>query len=374
MCNKEVVRAAAINLGFSSCGFTTPASPDHFSTFDRWLKMGYQAGMSFLDSQRSRECRKDPTRLLDSCLSIIVLTFPYRFKQPATSPDIGGIASYALLNDYHLFLPALMGEFHRRIEALFDRPIRSLACCDSSPVLERDLAWRAGLGGIGKNGCLISPQQGSFIFIAELLVDIPIEPDLPFSKKLCGNCIKCIVACPTGCLQEGTPFDSNLCIAYHTIENRGAIPNPIRSQIGSQIFGCDICQSVCPWNHPNRARGTFSAPEFSSLPDPVLQQEISLDKNAFKEKYKDTAVLRSKYKGYMRNICVALGNARNENAVSILSQKLLNEEEPLIRAHAAWALGRINSPICIDFLQKALLSEKDPAVLEEIQRALLLVT
>jgi epoxyqueuosine reductase len=235
--------------------------------------------------------------------------------------------------------------------------------------LERDLAWAAGLGWIGKNGCLTSLSMGSLFYLAEVFFDFPIEPDSPVPQDYCGNCRRCIDACPTGCIQSDRTIDSNQCIAYHTIENKGSIPLSIRPVMGNRIFGCDTCLSVCPWNKKRVSNEEPDNP-VRILENPNLLIESEMDQPAFKKRYQHTPLMRAKYRGYKRNICIALGNSRSEKAVKPLTRLLLTESEPLIRAHAAWALGNFDRKLSQNPLEKASQAEKDPEVIQEILGAL----
>ena len=366
MLNKEEIREKALSIGFSSCGFTTPAQPIHYAIFENWIKKGFHANMVYLERQPGLSARKDPHRLLSNCLSIIVLTYPYTHKDASDNPLIGNIASYVQTQDYHVFLPGLINELYKYIQGSLDQPVQYDIFTDSSPILERELAWSAGLGWIGKNGSLISRSGGSFTFIAELFLDIRLDPDKPDSHDYCGNCTRCLDACPTHCIQPDRTIDSNLCLAYHTIENKGSIPTSLRPALANRIFGCDTCLTVCPWNKKNNPAFTH----YEQPGNPGLLFEGLLNQEQFKNKYHNTPIMRAKYRGYKRNICIALGNSKSLEAIPVLSQILLDESEPLVRAHAAWALGSINHPLCRASLEKGLRIEKDLQVIDEIVAAL----
>jgi epoxyqueuosine reductase len=207
--------------------------------------------------------------------------------------------------------------------------------------MERDLAQRAGLGWIGKNTCLINPKSGSYFLLAEILLGIDLEPDPPFTADRCGTCTRCIEACPTGCILPNRTLDAQRCIAYLTIENKSEIPPDLRPQMGNRIFGCDVCQMVCPWNR-------FTAIEYdqSLAPNPVpgspdLRADLRLTSQEFNRKFKDSPVQRARRRGYLRNVAVALGNSGNPAAIPSL-EAALQEDEPLVRSHAEWALKQIH--------------------------------
>jgi len=215
-------------------------------------------------------------------------------------------------------------------------------CIDSAPLLERDLAQRAGLGWIGRNTCLIHPVIGSWFFLAEVLLGIEMEPDPPFTADRCGNCTRCIESCPTGALLPDRTLDARRCIAYLTIENKGAIPEELRSRMGAWIFGCDVCQMACPWNHKKSAVGDPAFEPHAGILEMEPCSQMTLTPDEFKSKFKESPVLRARRSGYLRNIAVMLGNHGSKDAVLILEQAL-KDEDVLVREHAAWALEKINA-------------------------------
>jgi epoxyqueuosine reductase len=237
------------------------------------------------------------------------------------------------------------------------------------------MASRAGLGWIGKNTCLIDPHTGSYYLLGELFVNLALEPDAPFETDQCGSCHRCIEACPTDCILEDRAIDSRRCISYLTIENKGSIPLDLRPMLGNWVFGCDICQQVCPWNI------RFARPEHATVLDPQLDNarpdliaELRLSPQGFNRKFKHSPVRRAKRRGYLRNVAVALGNKKSPDAVPALLITLQTEPEPLVRAHAAWALGQIGSQAARSGLKIGSLGEKDQQVQDEIADALALVS
>ena len=247
------------------------------------------------------------------------------------------VASYALGEDYHNILPARMKELVQFIEEQVGGPVKSRYYTDTGPILERDLAQRAGIGWIGKNTCLINPKQGSYFFISEIFLDLALEPDPPFATDHCGTCTRCITACPTDCILPNRTLDATRCISYLTIELKDDIPIDLREKIGDWVFGCDICQMVCPWNR--------FAPQGDSIfadkePPHSLTDDLSLTPQAFNQRFKRTPVTRAKRRGYLRNVAVALGNTGDMHALPVL-QNTLNDEEPMVRTHAGWAIEKI---------------------------------
>jgi epoxyqueuosine reductase len=230
---------------------------------------------------------------------------------------------------------------------------------DSAPILERDLAAAAGLGWIGKNTCLITPGAGSFYFIGELLLDVPLKPDPPI-RQHCGKCRRCLDACPTGAFVSPYELDARRCISYLTIELKGPIPRELRPLMGTMIFGCDVCQDICPHNKWNQPKSPLALRMDLEAPD--LVEILALDTAAFRARFKGTPLMRTKRRGLLRNVCVALGNAGNPLAIPALERALF-DPEPLIRGHAAWALGRLGATKA---LRAALNAEPDAWVREEM--------
>jgi epoxyqueuosine reductase len=283
----------------------------------------------------------------------------------------GQIAAYAWGEDYHDVIPERLKELVAFIENCLGRSIPNRWYTDTGPIMEHDLAQRAGLGWIGKNTCLINPSQGSYLLLAVILLGIYLEPDPPFIADHCGTCQRCLEACPTSCILPDRTIDARRCISYLTIELKGAIPGKLRSQIGNWVFGCDICQQVCPWNirFANPGRNVV----FEARPDvgrPDLITELSLSPQEFNAKFKASPVKRAKRRGYLRNVAVALGNTKRISALRPLKEALINDPEQLVRQHAAWALGQIEHEGAIKALNEALSTENDPLVRTEIQASL----
>ncbi|HEX9090427.1 MAG TPA: tRNA epoxyqueuosine(34) reductase QueG, partial [Anaerolineales bacterium] len=241
---------------------------------------------------------------------------------------------------------------------------------DTGPLLERELAQRAGLGWIGKNTCLINPDRGSFFLLAEILLGIELEPDDPFTLDRCGACTRCITACPTGCILPDRTLDARRCISYITIELKAAIPAELRPLMDNWVFGCDICQQVCPWNRFASEQGDPGFNQAISSPGPSLLAEMALTHEEFNHKYRHTPLARAKRRGYLRNVAVALGNSHSAGVEEVLNCALSQDPEHLVRGHAVWALGQINTTSAWLAIQKAAAAEEDPSVLLEIQAIL----
>ena len=255
------------------------------------------------------------------------------------------------------------------IEKAAQKEVACKVYVDTGPILERDYAQNAGIGWIGKNTNLINWQSGSWFFLAELLVSIELEYDLLPPRGSCGTCTRCIDACPTDAILAPNVLDARLCISYLTIELKGSIPRELRPQMGNLIFGCDICQEVCPWNskaRPTKERGFYprkgnQAPRLLSL--------INMTQAEFSKRFKGSPIKRSKRRGFLRNVAVALGNWKHPSAVPVL-KKALNDDEPLVRGHAAWALGQIGGGPARRALQARLSVETHPEVIREIEDAM----
>jgi len=356
--------------GFELVGFARPEPPLHLEVFFGWVEAGRHAGMAYLATERAIRRRADPKEILPEARTIVVVGLRYP-QPPAAEPDAGRIAAYALGRDYHEIIPPRLEHAAQILQERLGIDARWRAYTDTGPILERDYAMAAGLGWIGKNTCLISPQHGSYFLLGELFLDLELEPDPPFHSDQCGTCTRCIQACPTGCILPDRTLDSARCISYLTIENKGEIPVVLRPKLGEWIFGCDICQQVCPWNL--RFAAQTGDPDLEPLDTDAntpLHAELRLSPQEFNRKFKGRPVLRARRRGYLRNVAVALGNTRDPAAIPDLRECLLHEAEPLVRAHAAWALGQFALPETYKALLEAQQLERDPRVLAEIQAAL----
>ncbi|MEN6408270.1 MAG: tRNA epoxyqueuosine(34) reductase QueG [Anaerolineaceae bacterium] len=375
MKSAEMIKAEAVRLGFVFAGITSPhLPPDPLNIYQRWLAEDCHAGMDYLSTDRARSCRADPSQLMDDVQSIIVVAVqapPFVSHHHNSVPFSGQIAAYASGADYHEWIPPRLDQLALAVERWIGRPIHQRRYTDTGPLLERSLARQAGLGWIGKNACLIHPQFGSNLLLGELLVDESLEPDPPFLPDRCGTCQRCRDACPTACIRPDRTIDARRCLSYLTIENKGAIPRELRPAVGSRIFGCDVCQQVCPWNrHSPAASPDRGFSTMSIHPTPDLLTELLLTPQEFNRRYRGTPLTRAKRRGYLRNVAVALGNTRDSAALPVLQSVLFAEPEPLVRAHTAWAIGQISSPHAVDLLRRAASAETDPAVQSEITLAL----
>lgn len=340
----QSIKNEARRLGFALAGITTPEPSPHLSAYENWLALGRNGSMDYLAGERARACRRDPRLILPECRSILVLAVRYPDPKDATATEEAGptgrVAAYAWGRDYHRILPERLKTLATFIEEQVGGPLPHRGYTDTGPIMERELAQRAGLGWIGKNTCLINPQLGSYFLLAEMFLGIELEPDAPFTSDRCGTCTRCIEACPTGCIQPDRTLDARHCISYLTIENKGEIPPDLRPKLGDWVFGCDVCQMVCPWNRfAGKGYDQALAPSLG-LPSPDLKSELVLTAQEFNRKFRDSPILRARRRGYLRNVAVTLGNSGDTAAIPVL-ERVLQDNEPLIREHAAWALEQI---------------------------------
>ena len=304
--------------------------------------------MNYLAEERSRTRRADPKQILPECKSILVLAMPYtpvstggrvapRDFRGATRDHIAKVASYALGDDYHDIIPPRLKLIVQFIEEQLGHSIPNRYYTDTGPILERDLAQRAGLGWIGKNTLLINPKAGSTFFLAEILLGIELEPDDPIITDHCGTCTRCIEACPMQCILPNRTLDARRCISYLTIELKEDTPAELRLLMKDWIFGCDICQQVCPWNRFSPQANSAFEPK---IPLPVLTSDLTLTSVEFNQRFKKSPIKRAKRRGYLRNIAVAIGNIGNENDIPILEQAM-QDNEPMVHEHAKWAKEKL---------------------------------
>jgi epoxyqueuosine reductase len=327
----ERIKAQAFALGFDLAGIARLGPAGTFPAFERWLERGLSGDMAWL--RRDAALRKDTRLPKRGARSAIVVALDYGGRQPA-----GTLARYARGRDYHGVMKERLYALLRWFETETGGKVSGRPYVDTGPILERDLARLAGLGWFGRNTLLINPKRGSFLFLGALFVDLELEPDAPFAEEHCGTCRRCVDACPTQAIEEGGVLDATRCISYLTIEKRGAIPVEWRRSIGSLVYGCDICQDVCPWNvrfaseprDPDLTTGSLEA-----SPDPVTL--LRMDADAFQRRFGGTAVTRAGRQGLSRNAAVALGNRGAPGDLEAVLEALETEEDPVVREHLEWA-------------------------------------
>jgi epoxyqueuosine reductase len=336
---ETLIKAQAYGLGFDLAGIAPLGPAASAGAFDDWLARGFAGEMSYIP--RTAEKRRDSRLPFEKTQMAIVVAMNYGGREPS-----GPVARYARGDDYHEIMIDRLNALHRWIEARVGRGISGKAYVDTGPILERDLARRAGLGWFGKNTTLINPRAGSFFFLGALLVDLELDADAPFQSDHCGSCRRCLDACPTGALVEAHVLDANRCISYLTIELKGAIPAEFHEAIGDLIYGCDICQEVCPWNEkfatalagdsPFRPRAALGGKNART----VARELLAMSDEEFRAAFRGSPMKRAKLRGLKRNAAVALGNIGNPEDVDVLT-RALDDPEPLVPEHAAWALTRI---------------------------------
>jgi epoxyqueuosine reductase len=388
---KEAIRRRARELGFDDCRVTTAERADTAQELERWLGQGRHGEMAYL--ARNAPKREDPWRVLAGAKSVVTLAVSYatagdsprstvnspqsahhlawaadkglqiigssrplagrgdlagdegNVQQPGMvgrgpwTVDCGLVARYARYRDYHEVIGERLKELTRFVNEVGGEGTRSLWYVDTGPVLERDLAQRAGLGFVGKHTNVISRQLGNWIFLGEILTTLELEPDAP-EKNRCGSCTRCIEACPTGAIRAPFQLDARRCISYLTIELKGSIPVEFRQAIGNRIYGCDDCLAVCPWNRFAREGQMMKAYTRADLAGPDLLELLSLGEAEFRRRFAGTPMVRTKRRGLLRNVCVALGNTGDESALPAL-ERAAADPDPLIAEHARWAVERI---------------------------------
>ena len=337
---RESIRQRALELGFDDCRFTSAAPPASAERFQNWLAQKNHGEMHWLE--RNAEKRIDPQKVLPGAKSVVVLAASYqieKLKHGTPQPKAGVVARYAQFADYHDVLAEKLKLLAAFVNQLGGAETLSLWYVDTGPLLERDLAQRAGLGFVGKHTNLISRQLGNWIFLSEIITTLELEPDAP-EKNHCGKCTRCLTACPTNAITAPFQLDARRCISYLTIELKGAIPVELRSAIGNRIYGCDDCLAACPWNRFAREGRLMKPHARAELNSPDLVELLQLDEVSFKSKFAGSPILRTKRRGFLRNVCVALGNAGDATALPHL-EKSAHDSEPLIAEHARWAIDKI---------------------------------
>jgi epoxyqueuosine reductase len=360
------IQEKAFDLGFNLFGITDPSPPVHYALYENWLSQKHFGDMDYLDNQRSRELRKTPIKLMPDCKATIIVGLPNNPEFSEIIEQYGKIASFGHQEDYHLVIRNKLNQLLEFIKEAAGLEVKGKVFCDSSPLLEKELAQRAGLGWIGKNSLLISPQFGSLFNLGELFLNIDLPLSQPNNKEMCNNCHLCIDACPTQCIQPDRTINAEHCISYLTIEHKGIIDRSLRSKMDSWVFGCDICQIVCPWN-----KKQFSHYEISSTPQIFqLLRDNGFTNDQFISIFGNTPLKRIKREGFLRNYAISLGNSNMSEVIPEL-ELLFSEKDPTIRSYAAWALGKIENPGINNILEKYLILEKDLTVINEINQALL---
>lgn len=335
----QLIKAQAFGLGFDLAGIARLGPAETADAFEAWVARGFAGDMDYLP--RWAEKRKDTRLPFSGATSAIVVGLNYG----GTSVS-GPVARYARGDDYHDIMWRMLDTLHESIDESVGHATRGKSYVDTGPILERDLARRAGLGWQAKNTNLINPQLGSFFFIGALFVELDLQPDTPFGADRCGTCTRCIEACPTNAIVEPRLLNATRCISYLTIETKGAIPLEFRESVGELIYGCDICQDVCPWNvsFSKDLSVDSLAPRTSLNKDArtLALELLSMSDDEFRVAFKGSAMKRAKLRGLKRNAATVLGNIGTSEDIALLS-RTCDESEPMIREHAEWAIAAIGS-------------------------------
>ena len=370
MSRERKIKDLALSIGFDRVGITdaAPFVRDEKAAARR-VRDGLMDGLAWYTEERVRRMNR-PKTLLDGARSVISLAMSYKTTEPPTASDVprGRVARYAWGRDYHSLIKARVRRFVRELPDAVGEPVRARRFVDDGPMNDRAAAERAGVGWFGKNTNILTPTLGSWAFLAEVITNLDLRADAPL-KKTCGECARCIPACPTGAIVAPYVIDNRRCISFLTIELRGAIPREMRPLVGDWVFGCDLCQDVCP---VNRKAAVSREAEFGKRHDfdaPALIPLLSLDEDGFRRRFEGSPIRRAKLSGLQRNACVALGNIGDRAAIPALSAAL-RSDDAIVRAHAAWALGRIGGETAKTALQSALANERDATARDEITAAL----
>jgi epoxyqueuosine reductase len=365
----------ALSMGFSHIGVIKPGPlREDYDRLISWLSSGFQAGMEYLERPSGLSSRADPSAFFPEARSILVLgmRYPVDRLEDTHAGLVGKVSSYAWGRDYHEVIKERLDLLAKKITSLYGGSNQIRIAIDSSPILEKPIARDAGMGWIGRHSCLIHPVHGSFFFLSNVFTSLDVGPAISPCTPRCGTCHRCVDACPTGCIQPDRTIDARRCISYLTIENKGAIPLEMRDKIGQRLFGCDVCQSVCPWNR--KPDDSLVLQEF--LPKSEgdiwlgLSEVLKLSDQEFKVRFNQSPIFRAKRWGLLRNACVALGNTHSDEAIPMLSAVLQNEPDPIVRQHAAWGLGQVSTKDSRQILSNCRKTELDQDVLDEIHIAM----
>jgi len=335
------IKEHALALGFEAVGIAAVTPLEAQTHYEAWLAAERHGQMRYLASRKHRERRADPARLLPGIRSVVCVALCHEpGRGEMRDRRLGRIARYAAGEDYHRVMRQRLLTLEREIEREILPGSRALWYSDTGAILERGWAERAGLGWIGKHAGLLSERLGSWFLLGEVLLDRELPADPPVERERCGTCTRCIDACPTRAIVAPYQLDARRCISYLTIELRGPIPVELRPAIGEWIFGCDICQEVCPWNRfaPAARESRLHARELDGW---TLERFLTLDAAGFDALFEGSPIRRARRSGFLRNVCVALGNRGDPGSAPALLAALAEDPEPLVRAHAAWALGEV---------------------------------
>jgi len=334
------IKDLAHQAGFDLVGIASADAPRELAFFAEWIARGYAGEMSYLSAQAER--RSDARKAFPWARSVIVVALQYDTPHPY-SVDVeenAWVSRYAWGDDYHEVMGAMLDRLVTATQSELG-PFQARAYVDTGPIVERAYAAAAGIGAWGKNTCLLHPEHGSWFFLGEVVTDLELAPDAP-RPDMCGTCTACLDACPTAAFPAPYVLDATRCISYLTIEVKGAIPEERREGLGRHVFGCDICQDVCPWNRKRRQRGGASFEPREGLVSPDLGELAALDAEGFGERFRRSAVKRAKRRGLLRNVAVALGNSGDARRRPLL-ESLAQDVDDVVREHARWGIRQLES-------------------------------
>ena len=395
----ELLKQLAREEGFQIVGICRPDPSEHLDFLNNWIEAGRHGSMTYLARPSALTRRADPKTILPDAGSVLVVGQNYHQEDPdgvPSDPGRGVVARYARGRDYHRVVTRGLERVHRRFQDAEGKQVSGRVYVDTGPVLERELGERAGLGWFGRNTMLIHPRRGSYFFLGALLLGVEVEVDASLDRDHCGSCRACLDVCPTSALlgrdADGAPvMDATRCISYLTIEHAGPIPRNLRPLIGNRIYGCDICQEVCPFNDrfavsatepgysarrpgerpvgvepegPEASRGTHPGTD-----GPPLVDLMAMDESDWEAFSRGSAIRRAGRAGFLRNVAVALGNWGSIQAIPALVGGL-SDPDPLVRGHAAWGLGQVGTRDAERALSKAAAGEAHPWVAKELNQAL----
>lgn len=349
---QEKIKHKARQLGFTLAGITSPGLAQSFPQFQEWIDAGKHAGMEYLARPEALERRRDSTLILPGAKSVIVLGYPYYAQlldeKLEEEDENGRIASYAWGKDYHDVIPEKLKVLVEFIQQNTDELLEFKIYTDTGPILEKEMAVRAGLGWIGKNSCLVNPFHGSYFFLSEIFINLDLLEPVEMISDHCGSCHRCVDACPTHCIEPNRTIDAVRCISYQTIENKFGIDEYVGEKAGSWVFGCDRCQQVCPWNlrfSNTKAAADLCVPQNSGRIN--LLSELNITAIEFNKRFKDSPIKRAKRRGYLRNIINALANTGTLKTIEEL-EALRDHDEELVRFTAERAIQRIRKRMVLE--------------------------
>jgi epoxyqueuosine reductase len=370
----ERLKARAVELGFNLVGIARAEPSPQLAMYERWVEAGMHGAMGYMARPDRQARRRDLNVILPGVQSLVIVGVDYRSWLPEdvlSDPSRGRIASYAWGLDYHDLITPRLEKLADWLGAESSLDVQHRVYVDTGAILERSHAHEAGMGFIGKNTMLIHPRRGSYFFLGEILTNLEFDTyDQPGKATLCGSCTRCLTACPTNAFPRPHVLDSRLCISYLTIEHKGWIARDLRPQMGNWIFGCDICQDVCPWQRftPETTESVFRAADLDRAA-PRLLDVLAMDTDTFKARFHGSPIERIKRHRFVRNACIAAGNWGSPEAVPHLT-RLLTDEQPVARGHAAWGLSQILGDDARPRLMQLVDRETDDDVKAELEALL----